>query len=1082
LKETFALRTLTEVFAPGSPSLPEGLRTLVVSPARFVEPGATVRAVLSFRNLGGGTAKGIRVRFALPEGLTYLVDSARVDNADLDSTAGVGALVASSGAEIGDVEAGAERRISVAYIVAPTMENGTTIELQAAIASIDLPLTGSNIVRLVVRSKPLLQGEETKLSIASPREVLPGSELTVSARVRNAGQSSANDVVVALPVPIGTSFVAGSAQIDGSAVDDRRERDPIGHRSPLVIARKLGPGATATLTYRVKVDAPLQDGTKIEARGWVASRETSEFELTPANVSVASRASFDGEQTALEVTQAGGAALAEDVAPGAAVLIKLRALNAGTSTAKDVALAITLPPGLEAAVAGARRDGQPVSPARDGESFVLPVGALDAGLAVSFELPAFVNAPSPHGRSLPIAARVRSGGSSRSFERLLTVASSPRFGPVRNRIVRESPPIVAPGDRVAFTIAVVNDGTAVANDVIVHVAVDDGVEDLSVAENGETLRLHGDEIALGAVEPHAPRLLRVEGRVAMPLADGSRIGCRARVEGLELAEEFVLVRSRARFTPASSSVRRTSEEAIRPDRSVAVAISVKNEGDDVARDLHVALRSSPELRLESVTGATRDGSTLILGEVGAGATREATVSYRLLPFVPRGTLLTVDGVLAGPTILPVSLETLSFSSHAEPRLTDGAALVTTPRDAIDSGAEVGFTLVLRNAGDGAAERVVIRGEAPPQTAYVPSSTSVNGVPLLDQGGRSLLWSEAGLVLSDVAPGAEIIVRWLSIVNTPLPPETVIVARLDVACDDAGSFSVESAPLAVRSAPAFAVPSVALPFSIAGAAASNAVLSADSSMFELPMRRVTPLPPAAAAQVEVPAQNGASEHADAVDQDRIEFALDLSGERARGVIEYLEMSNFRGLIEHLFVLRGLFPEAVFADGASELLENENAQLREIFNKLFVKLRLPRFTIGPRDIEPDGSRAAAQALFAGLAHARAAAVVPGTEGLRVRGSLSRAECAALGERLRSPQHGEASTWSALAHLLGTRIERDGEAFDSLERYRSELIATLDGFAKRPQATFLAALGGERSAELDALLGGVIEDLRPQVESAP
>jgi uncharacterized repeat protein (TIGR01451 family) len=1078
------MRTLTEVFAPGSPSLPEGLRTLVVSPARFVEPGATVRAVLSFRNLGGGTAKGIRVRFALPEGLTYLVDSARVDNSELDSSAGVGALVSSSGAEIGDVDAGAERRISVAYIVAPTMENGTTIEIQAAIASIDLPLIGSNIVRLVVRSKPLLQSDETKLAIAAPREVLPGSELTVSARVHNAGQSSANDVVVALPVPIGTAFIEGSAQVDGTAVDDRKERDPIGHRRPLVIARKLGPGATATATYRVRVDAPLQDGTKIEARGWVASRETSEFELPAATVNVASRASFDGEQTCLEVTQSGGTPLAEDVAPGQSVLVKLRALNAGTSTAKDVTLSITLPAGLEAALAGARRDGQPVTPARDGESYVLAVGALDAGLAVSFELPAFVTAPSPHGRSLPIAARVRAAGTSRTFDRLLTVASSPRFAAGRNRIVRESPSIVAPGDRVAFSIAIVNDGTAIANDVTVRIAIDDGIEELQVSENGDTLRLHGEEIALGAVEPHAPRTLRLEGRARLPLADGSRIGCRARVDQLDLAEEFVLVRSRARFAPASSSVRRSSEEAIRPDRSIGVVIAVKNEGDDVARDLHLALRASPELRLESVTGATRDGSTLILGEVDAGATREASVQYRLLPFVPRGTQLTVDGVIAGPTILPVSLETLTFASHAEPRLTDGATLVTTPRDAIDAGAEVGFTLVLRNAGDGAAERVVIRGEAPANTAYVPSSTSVNAVPLLDQAGKSLLWSENGLVLSDVAPGAEIIVRWISIVNTPLPPETAIVARLEIGCDDAGPFTVESVPLVVRSAPAFAVPSMALPFSIAGAAAPHAGAGADTSLFELPMRRVTPLPAGAhpIELLEPLAPNGSADHGPEVDQESIEFALDLSEERARGLIDYFSMANFRGLIEHLFVLRGLFPETVFAPDAAEALESENVQLREIFNKLFVKLRLPRFAIGPRDIETEQSRASVQALFSALAQAKASTVRPSSEAFRVRGAIRRSDCANIAERLRAPHHGDAGPWWALAHLVGTRIERDGEELESLARYRSELLATLDTFMQRPQATFLAALGGERSADLDDLLGHVIEDLRPQVESAP
>ena len=49
------------------------------------------------------------------------------------------------------------RRIEVAYSVTGAIENGTTVELQAALASFELPPAGSNVVRLVVRSKPQLE-------------------------------------------------------------------------------------------------------------------------------------------------------------------------------------------------------------------------------------------------------------------------------------------------------------------------------------------------------------------------------------------------------------------------------------------------------------------------------------------------------------------------------------------------------------------------------------------------------------------------------------------------------------------------------------------------------------------------------------------------------------------------------------------------------------------------------------------------------------------------------------------------------------------------------------------------------------
>src|ERR1700694_4573611 len=78
------MRPLPEVFAAGRPSLPEGLRTLVVSPDRSVEPGTTVRATFAFYNFGGAAATGLRGRFNLPEGLRYVPRSTRVDDRALD--------------------------------------------------------------------------------------------------------------------------------------------------------------------------------------------------------------------------------------------------------------------------------------------------------------------------------------------------------------------------------------------------------------------------------------------------------------------------------------------------------------------------------------------------------------------------------------------------------------------------------------------------------------------------------------------------------------------------------------------------------------------------------------------------------------------------------------------------------------------------------------------------------------------------------------------------------------------------------------------------------------------------------------
>src|ERR1700727_1999792 len=157
------MRRLSEAFAPGAPTLPERLRTLVVSPEREVEPGMTVRATFPFRNQGGATATGVRLRFNLPDGLVYLVGSGLLDGQQIDDESGASPLLSRTGAAIGDVHAGEERRIEIAYSVAGAIENGTTVELQAAVASFELAPIGSNVVRLVARSKPQLANAMTKI-------------------------------------------------------------------------------------------------------------------------------------------------------------------------------------------------------------------------------------------------------------------------------------------------------------------------------------------------------------------------------------------------------------------------------------------------------------------------------------------------------------------------------------------------------------------------------------------------------------------------------------------------------------------------------------------------------------------------------------------------------------------------------------------------------------------------------------------------------------------------------------------------------------------------------------------------------
>jgi uncharacterized repeat protein (TIGR01451 family) len=1168
------MRTLTEVFAPGAPSLPEGLRTLVVSPDRTVEPGTTVRATFAFYNFGGAAATGLRVRFALPDGLRYVPGSARVDDRALDDVRGETSLLGPNGADVGEVPPGVERRINLAYVVAPTIENGAAIELQAALVSNETEVIGSNVVRLVADSAPELENPETVASLEAVRVPEPGEEIHVAARVHNSGHATAHDVVVVLPVPDRTSYVGGSARIDGREVTiDERGGDPFGFGNATIASTALAAGATLVVEYRARIDSPLDDNTRIVLGGAVASSETAEFELARAELTVRSSSRFDTDATRLVVDAP------SEVEPGRRVRVALIAENAGTCAAEDVRVRLTLPEGLRYAPGSRAVDGRSAGETETPGAFVFP--RIDAGRRVEAAIDAYVVSPAVDGTPLPITGSLQWGTGTRTFERTLTIRSSPRFLESRNALTLDGPAQVSPASDVKATIRIANDGTAQATGVRIAIEADPALRLLRYADEGGEARVQPAGIDVGTLAPGASRTLTLAGTVASPIADRSAIRLRARLENdqtpaIALGQIELTVRSRPRFAPATSLLAYPGGEALRPSGHGDIHVVLVNEGTDTARDVRAQLEITHDARIEAVDGATRVGTTLLFGDVQPGARAEATVRLRMARLVARGTAITVNARLEAVGLLPLGLAPVTIPTVAEPRFDDGAVLRTQPSETVDAGEPLYVRLAVRNTGDGAASRLVVRGQLPPYTAYLPGSTAVNEVPLLDVDGGSVLWSKGGLVLEDVDPGVEVIVRYGTVVNTPLAAGTLVDAHVDLGWDGGGSLTVSSPAVRVRSTPAFAVRASGLPFSVSGIAPRTADVLQDiadqrraAQAFPPPL---TALPPAAAIQPPSPAPPAAPqpppperaafrydeeaidarftpaaapeapakppeaappaaeppmpdaevaagavavlpeepEHVDEVAAAQavaaptptaapaepiapaVEPAHEVVARRVRLVfardaleraLTFLEQSDYGGLITHLFAIRTLLPTAfVGLNGdVPGKLAAEREALRGVVDRLFIKMRMPRYALTAKDLEDRGSRSALAELVRSLetskpfdeADAGDATVV-------LEGPIDVALLTPHVALLESEPLGSARPWLLLAELLpSTFIVPNGG--ESMNAYRSVLITTFRNVAALPAEEFHRVLSGTQNAALDAALRDVRAALREALEAA-
>jgi uncharacterized repeat protein (TIGR01451 family) len=1031
----------------------------------------TVRASFTFRNQGGATATGVRVRFNMPEGLVYLVGSGQLDGTPLDDEHGNSPLLARAGADIGDVAPGEERRIELAYSVAGAIENGSTVELQAAVSAFELAPVGSNVVRLVARSRPALENALTNVAVESRQhEPRPGGEATVTVRVHNAGESSAHDVVVVAPVPEHTSYVPNSARVNGRELE-RELLAPFDRVHAPVIVQTLPASATVTLQYRVRIDDPLADKTIVVARAQIASQETAAFSVEPAALTVHSEADFENDRTAFTIDPA-------DAAPGARVQLKMQAFNGGTASAHNVTVSYALPEGLVHARGSVRVDGRPIRE-RKKDALTFDIGSVPARACIEFLAEATIASPLPDMTVLAVAPVLQWSTGERAFEANLTVRSTPHFAARRNGIERVAGAVVHPSDECEAIVTLVNDGSAAASDAVLHLHADPGLDDVRVFDKNVRLDLENDSVDLGTIDAYGSRKITVRARVRTPYPDRSDLRLGASLHTRELGEtplEAVQwrVESHPAFSAQSSALTLVQDDVFRPNQLVDVFVRLRNEGTDTAHNVRLRLYVSPEARLETVEGATRERSALIFGEIPPGGGAEARLGVRLLRSLAKAHPVSIDAVLSADAMLPVQLAPLTIVTTAEPNFSIGT-LRSEPDEIVDAGAEIEFVLHVRNSGDGPARKVSIAVSPLDSLIYVPNSTAVNDLPVRDSGALSPLMSERGMVLSDVDAGVEATLRWREVVHNALPSGESIVRTARISYDGERVDEITAAEVKVRCAPAFANTISGLPFGLdgmlgpaLGASSPRALPASDERFVELPPATPVARPeiPSGAMLSLAPSTNGHGMQAheatavmteEAIATGRVQCVSAFDRERLARVLRFLGEARFTGLITHLFVIRAFFPDAMSVRDEARL-HDVRQTLRETLDHIFIKLRMASYVIAPRDLETAAARDALDALLGNLDAQVHPQALHGS--LLLHGGLEPQEVNELRHRLNDAAIGTALPWAILARMLPS--EGDG-----MRNYRDLLIGALDDLTGSDETAFIDALQRKPYPVLDAAL---------------
>lgn len=380
---------------------------------------------------------------------------------------------------------------------------------------------------------------------------------------------------------------------------------------------------------------------------------------------------------------------------------------------------------------------------------------------------------------------------------------------------------------------------------------------------------------------------------------------------------------------------------------------------------------------------------------------------------------------------------------------------------------------LRVTGAGAVQSLRVRPRAHAAAVYVAGSTTVNGHAVVDGVEGPPLFTRNGLALHDIPAGTVVDIGWSLLPRTPgeLPVEVEVDAN-------GTAVNVDAFTVTIADAPPFGARPSALPFFVdattVGDFSVTAPYTGEAALLPAPAPAETaidalPAPPDPSdpqawtlAPPDVPADETSA--FPARQAPTVTAWLSLDAVRAASIVRVLRGARGPGMIGHVPSLAVLFPNGI-ASGDPALdatFARASEAIRGMYERLFVKLRIPGYSVTPGDLEDAGTRRELLALLDGVG----AAKDPGTPldaradvYVRIDQNRLLAARAALADApLGGPQ-----TLAAIAALL-PRFGA-GDAAVAVGTYAGELATTFDAACAFSREELAGYLTTQRAPELDS-----------------
>jgi len=702
-------------------------------------PGDMLVYTLILRNNGNANATGAMITDTLPANTHW--------DGWVAQPAGAG-MAANTVTWTGNVVPGTDVIIAFRVHVNTPLDNGTVIANSVTINdrfSNHVPFT-IGPVQTTIHSTPNLGTSVKAVSLTDAR---PGNELAYVVTLVNTGDMVAHNAIVLDEIPVHTRYVDASVGATSGTAVYQPAYDRIRWTG------EVAPGTNVVITFRVRVDLPLNDGTTIDNLATVEDGVHNPSDTNTVTTHVHSEPILSTSSKTVNLA---------DATPGQ-VLHYVITLNNTGDMAAATTVVDTLPPQVSHASGPTVLNGPPAN----WDSIARRVswnGQVLPGTPVVIDYYVTVNSPLDDRTVITNTATINDGIHP-SFETApatqTTVHSTVNLGTSTKEVDRQT---AAPGETVEYIITLRNTGSMNAATA--------RVTDTLPTEVGF---VSGPIVLGGGTASYisAERQIRWNG----PVNVGQAVVIRYTVRLNADLTGGTLVENTATVDDGRGTVTEVGPAQIYIGRALGLRLT---DGRDTVRpgDLItyvVAYSGTEPLNFGSVQIEIPAHTIL----VSSDCTQQGNlVSCQLIALPPsfygeHYLVVQVDPVLDNGT--EINTTALIGGDGKSNRATERATVVSAPswitsiktadRYSVEPTARFTYTIRLANSGNMHAHAAVMTDALPSQVTFAGFVTSNNGTATYNQATNQIVWNGV------VQVGSTTVITYAVTVNSGVPAGTVI---------------------------------------------------------------------------------------------------------------------------------------------------------------------------------------------------------------------------------------------------------------------------------------------------------------------